>query len=104
MGTNCAPLVGDLLPYCYESDFMESLNHDNQVDVIETFNSNSRCLDDHLNLDNPYFEDMVNQIYAAELELNTTDTVAPFHIYIFLLQVHLFLLKVIVSAMTLILI
>ena len=42
MGTNCAPLVADLFLYCYERDFMDSLNHDNQADVIEAFNSTSR--------------------------------------------------------------
>ena len=35
MGTNCAPLVADLFLYSYERDFMDSLNHDNQADVIE---------------------------------------------------------------------
>ena len=55
MGTNCAPLVADLFLYCYERDFMDSLNHDNQADVIEAFNSTSRYLDDLLNIDNPYF-------------------------------------------------
>ena len=62
MGTNCAPLVADLFLYCYERDFMDSLNHDNQADVIEAFNSTSRYLDDLLNIDNLYFEGMVNQI------------------------------------------
>ena len=33
-GTNCAPLVADLFVYCYERDFMGSLNHDNQADVM----------------------------------------------------------------------
>ena len=42
MGTNCATLVADLFLYCYERDFMDSLNHDNQADVIEAFNSTSR--------------------------------------------------------------
>ena len=56
MGTNCAPLVADLFLYCYERDFMDSLNHDNQADVIEAFNSTSRYLDDLLNIDNPYFK------------------------------------------------
>ena len=42
---------------------MDFLNHDNQADGIEAFNSNSRYLDDLLNIDNPYFEGMVNQIY-----------------------------------------
>ena len=58
MGTNCAPLVhvADLFLYCYERDFMDSLNHDNQADVIEALNSTSRYLDDLLNIDNSYFE------------------------------------------------
>ena len=46
---------------------MGSLNHDNQPDVIEAFNTKSRNLDDLLNSDNPYFEVMVNQIYPPEL-------------------------------------
>ena len=36
---------------------------DNQADGIKTFNLTSRYLDDLLNIDNPYFEGMVNQIY-----------------------------------------
>ena len=81
MGTNCAPLVADLFLYCYERDFMHSLNHDNQADVIEAFNSTSRYLDGLLNIDNPYFEGMVNQNYPSELHLNKaniSDTEDPF--------------------------
>ena len=37
------------------------LSSDNQVDVIKAFNSTSRYLDDLLNIDNPYFEGMVNK-------------------------------------------
>ena len=61
---------------------MDSLNHDNQADVIEAFNSTSRYLDDLLNIDNPYLKSMVNQwLYQLELQLNkanSTDTEAPF--------------------------
>ena len=80
MGTNCTPLVADLLLYCYERDFMDYLYHDNQADVIEAFSSTSRYLDDLLNIDKPYFESMVHQICPPELQLNkanTTDTEAP---------------------------
>ena len=63
MGTNCVPLVADLFLFCYESDFMSSLSNDNQVDIIEAFNSASRYLDDLLNIDNPYVEGLVMQIY-----------------------------------------
>ena len=62
MGTNCAPLVADLFLFCYERDFMTFLFGDNQVDIIEAFNSISRYLDDLLNIDNPYFEEMINQL------------------------------------------
>ena len=60
---------------------MDSLNQDNQADLIEAFNSTSRYLDDLLNVDNPYFEGIVNQIYLPELLLNKaniSDTEAPF--------------------------
>ena len=70
MGTNCAPLVADLFLFCYERDFMLSLLDNNQADIIEAFNSTSRYLDDLLNIDNPYFEQMVGQIYPTELQLN----------------------------------
>ena len=81
MGTKCAPLVADLFLYCYERDFMDSLIHENQAYVIEALNSTSRYLDYILNIDNPCFEGMVNQIYPPELQLNKvniSDTEAPF--------------------------
>ena len=48
---------------------MLSLSDNNQTDIIEAFNSTSRYLDDLLNIDNPYFEQMVGQIYPTELQL-----------------------------------
>ena len=81
MGTNCNHLVADLFLFCYERDFMLSLSDNNQTDFIEAFNSTSRYLDDLLNIDNPYFEQMVGQIYPIEHQLNTensSDTKAPF--------------------------
>ena len=70
MGTNCAPLVADLFLFCYERDFMLSLSEDNQSDVIEAFNSTTRYLDDLLNIDNNFYDSMVNRIYPSELQLN----------------------------------
>ena len=81
MGTNCAPLVADLFLFCYERDFMLSLSDNYQTDIIETFNSTSRYLDDSLDIDNPYFKQMVGQMYPTELQLNdakSSDTEAPF--------------------------
>ena len=81
MGTNCAPLVADLFLFCYERDFMMSLSDDKQAHDIDVFNTTSRYLDDILNINNVYFDNMVSQIYPSELQLNkanTSDTEAAF--------------------------
>ena len=81
MGTNCTPLVADVFLFCYERDFMKSLSTENQADIIKAFNSISRYLVDLSNIDIIYFEQMVNRIYPAELQLNeanSSDTEAPF--------------------------
>ena len=59
---------------------MKYLSSNNRADVIKAFNSTFRYLDNLLNIDNPYFEGMVNQIYPSELQLkkaNISDTEAP---------------------------
>ena len=81
MGTNYALRVADLFLFCYERDFMKNISSDNKADVIKAFNLTSRYLDYLLNIDNPYFEGMVNQIYPPELQVNKakiSDTKAPF--------------------------
>ena len=45
-----------------------------QTDIIEAFDSTSRYLDDLLNIDNSYFEQMVGQIYPTELQLNKANS------------------------------
>ena len=71
--TNCAPLVADLFFFCYVRDFILSLSENNQSDVIGAFNSTSRHLDDLLNIDNNFFDSMVNRIYPSDLQLNMTN-------------------------------
>ena len=81
MGKNCAPLVADVVWFCYERDFVLSLTGNNQADVIERFNYTSRYLDDLLSIDNPYFLQMVSHMYPTELHLNkpnSLDTEALF--------------------------
>ena len=81
-GTNCTPHVADLFLFCYKRDFMLSHSNNNQADVVEVFYSTSRYLvDDLLNTDNPFCEQMVRQIYPTELQLNeanSLDSEAPF--------------------------
>ena len=40
---------------------MISLSDDKQADVIDAFNTTSRYLDDILNINNVYFDNMVSQ-------------------------------------------
>ena len=70
MGTHCAPLVADLFLFCYERDFMMSLSDDKQADIIMAFNTTSRYLDDILNVNIIYFDNIVCQIFPSELQLN----------------------------------
>ena len=50
---------------------MISLSDDKQTDIIDAFNTTSRYLSDILNIDNIYFDNMVNQIReVARLYLN----------------------------------
>ena len=74
-------IVAGFFLFCYERDFMLSFADHNQADIVETFNSTSRYLDDLLNIDTPYFEQMVGQIYPTKLQLDkgkSFDTEAPF--------------------------
>ena len=94
-----------LLLICFY--FMKSLTGENQYDMIDAFNSTSRYLDDLLNIDNIYFEQMVHRIYPAELQLNkanASDNAATFldlsHLFITIQ----FLLKYMINGMILILI
>ena len=48
---------------------MLSFSDNNQADVIEAFNPTTRYLDSLLNIDTPYFKQVVGQIYPSELQL-----------------------------------
>ena len=80
MGTECAPLIADLFLFCYERDFIKSLSCNTQANVMEAFNSTLGYMDDLLNIDYPYFEEMVSPIHPTEFQLtkyNTSDIEAP---------------------------
>ena len=74
MRTICPSLVADLFLFCYESDFVMSLSGDKQADIIDAFNTTSRYLDEILNINKIYFDNMVSQIYPAELQSNKANT------------------------------
>ena len=53
---------------------MVSLSDDKQADIIDAFNTTSRYLDDILNINYIYVDNMVSQIYCVELQLNKANT------------------------------
>ena len=69
-----------LLQICF-CFVMRFFLRENQLDIIEAFNFNSRYLDDLLKIDNVHFEQMIDRIYPDHLQLNkanSSDTEAPF--------------------------
>ena len=54
--------------------FFQILSDDKQADVIDAFNTTTRYLDNILNINNVYFDNMVSQIYPSELQLNEANT------------------------------
>ena len=61
MGTNHATIVVSLFLFGYERDFMMSLSDVKQADGIDAFNTTSRYLDDILNINNVYFDNIISQ-------------------------------------------
>ena len=53
---------------------MMSLYDDKQADTIDAFNTTPRSLDDILNINNVYFDNMVSQIFPSELQLSKAHT------------------------------
>ena len=75
MGTNCAPLLADLLLYFYEADFIQGFLKNNKKKLARSFNLTFRYVDDVFSLNNSRFGDCVDGIYPIELERkDTTDT------------------------------
>ena len=76
MGTNCAPLLVDLLLYYYEANFIQELLRKKDMKLAISFNFTFCYMDDVLALNNSKFGDYVERIYPIELEIkDTTDTV-----------------------------
>ena len=71
MGTNCAPLLPNLLLHSCEADFMADL-----IKKKALANLSFRYIDDKLSWNNSIFGYLIHLIYPKELEIkDTTDTV-----------------------------
>ena len=53
---------------------MKYLAKEKHNDIIDAFKSTSIYLEDLLNINNTYFEQMVRRIYPAELQLNKANS------------------------------
>ena len=69
MGTNCAPLIADLILSCKERDFMSHFHKSKRYDLVDMLNDASRYLDDICIVDNPELEKDISDIYPTELQL-----------------------------------
>ena len=67
MGTNCAPLLGNLYLFYYEFNYMKKL-----FLQARKFNNTVRFIDDLLTLNNPGFSEEISAIYPPELVLKKT--------------------------------
>ena len=72
MGTNCAPLLPDILLYSYEADFIKSLLSTGKKKLASQFKFTYRYIDDVLSINNPDFENYLGQMYPAEPEIKNT--------------------------------
>ena len=77
---------------------MMSFSDDKQADIIDAFNTTSRYLDDILNINSVYFDNMVSQIYPLELQLNKANASDTNFLMIlfrpkFMINVTIFILK-----------
>ena len=73
--------MGELSLFDYAVCAIISYDGPYMTDVIDAFNTTSRYLDDILNINYVYFDNMVSQIYPLELQLikaNTSDSEAAF--------------------------
>ena len=83
MDANCAPLVADLFLFLLK-DFVMSLSDDKQADSIDALNTTSRYLNDILNINYIYFDNVISQIYPAELQRNEANTSGTYYSLVFL--------------------
>ena len=90
MGTNCAPLLADLLlyMYSYEAEFVQSLLKVGKKDLAQQFNFTYRYIDNVLSLNNTKFAEYLEFIYPHELEIKETEETAVSSSYLDFLSLH----------------
>ena len=67
MGTNCAPLLAELLLHDYESSAMIRFSRTNGHPQAKSFEFTRRYIDDLISVNNPRFDKAIEKIYPSEL-------------------------------------
>ena len=81
MGTNCAPLLGDLFLYSYENEFLDNMIKGGHRRLTRSFNLCYRYIDDLIVFNNKKFLDYLKEIYPSELTVekaNKSDHLADY--------------------------
>ena len=81
MGTNCAPLLADLLLYSYENQFLGNMIRSGHRRVARSFNLCYRYNDDLTVFNNKKFLDYLKEIYPSQLTVekaNKSDHLADY--------------------------
>ena len=63
MGTNCAPLLGDLFLYSYENEFLDKLVKEGKRKLARKFNLSYRYIDDLIPFNTKRFKEFISDIY-----------------------------------------
>jgi hypothetical protein len=76
MGTNCAPLLADLILYSYEAEFVQKLLQDNNKRLAMSFNHTFRYIEDVLSINNHNFHNYAHLIshWTRKLIMDTTES------------------------------
>ena len=84
MGTNCAPLLADLLLYSYENEFLDKLIKEGKRKLARKFNLSHRYIDDLISFNNKRFKEFISDIYPKELTISeTTESISMLLISIY---------------------
>ena len=71
MGTHCAPLLADIFLYSYETEIIQSLLSNGRKRLASKLNFTYRYIDDVLSINNPDYENYLDQIYPLNLKSKT---------------------------------
>ena len=85
LGTNCEPLLADLLFYSYENEFLDKLIKDSKRKLARKLNLSYRYTDDLISFNNTRFKEFISNIYPQKLTISETTASTSVASYLVLL-------------------